>query len=89
MEEPTLAEHQKAEPDRISKHNAKSAMEQHHNIYSSSMEGVKVQLQLLCSGKVYERRLAKPGQQDFSRNSKVHYLNRSPGKGPEQQARHW
>lgn len=47
------------------------------------MEGVKVQLQLFCTGEVYERGLAKTGQKDFSKNSKIPYLNRSPGKGSE------
>ena len=85
MQEATLAEHQKAEHDHIRKHNTKSAIEQHHNIYSSPMEGVKVQLQLLHTGEVYERRLAKPEQKkDFYKSSKIHHHNRSPGKESEQ-----
>lgn len=66
MQEPTLAKPQKAEHDRVSKHNTKSAIEQHRNIYSSPMEGVKVQLQLLHTGEVYKRRLAKLEQKKTS-----------------------
>lgn len=84
MQEPTLAKPQKAEHNPVSKHNTKSAIEQHRNIYSSPTEGVKVQFQLLHTGEVYKRRLAKLQQRkDFYKSSMVHYLNRSPGKRSE------
>lgn len=70
MQEPTLAKHQKAEHYCISKSNKKSAIELHNNIYSSPMEGLKIQLKLLCTEEEYERRLAKLEQQQQKNKQK-------------------
>lgn len=74
MQEPTLAKHQKAEHDCISKCNKKSAIELHNNIYSSPMEGLKIQLKLLCTAEKYERRLTKLEQQ-WQKNKQKNQTN--------------